>query len=114
MMLTITNTTRNSVPQRGCAVGIAPDGLHRERVLVFEGVDGHVLRAVVLEHAPHLGRPAHHQQVAHEEHHADERLGEALEDGLVAAPGRRHARLGQEERQQDEDADGDGEGHAAG
>ena len=58
-------------------------------------------------------RPAHHQQVAHEEHHADERLGEALEDGLVAAPGRRHARLGQEERQQDEDADGDGEGHAA-
>ena len=90
---------------------IAPDRLHRERVLVLEGVDGHVLRAVILEHAPHLGRPAHQQQVAHEEHDADERLGEALEDRLVAAPGRRHARLGQEERQQHEDADRDGEGH---
>ena len=41
--------TRNSVPQRGCAVGYAHGSLDVERVLVLERVDGHVLGAVVLE-----------------------------------------------------------------
>ena len=59
-MLTRMKTTRNSVPQRGWAVGIAADVLHRQRVVVLEGVDGHVLGAVVLEDASDLRRAADH------------------------------------------------------
>ena len=45
-------TTRNSVPQRGWAVGYFRTSLDRQRVAGLEGVDRHVLRAVVLERPP--------------------------------------------------------------
>ena len=60
--------------------GVLADVLDGQRLLVLERVDGHVLRAVVLEHAPDLRRPADDQQVAHEDDDPDERLDEVLDE----------------------------------
>ena len=70
MMLTRMNTTRNSVPQRGWAVGYLRISLEGQRVVVLQRMDRHVLRAVVLEHAPDLRGPADDQQVADEDEDA--------------------------------------------
>ena len=77
-MLTMMKTTRNSVPQRGCAVGYWRTCSIVERVVVLERVDGHVLGAVVLEDAPDLRRPADEQQVADEDGDPDEALDQVL------------------------------------
>ena len=50
--------TRNSVPQRWWAVGYLRTVVDGQRVAGLEGVDRHVLGAVVLEDAPDVGRPA--------------------------------------------------------
>ena len=50
-------TTRNSVPQRGWAVGYLRIAVDDERIAVLEGVDRHVLGAVVLEDPLDVGRP---------------------------------------------------------
>ena len=49
--------TRNSVPQRGCAVGYLRTCSVVERVVVLERVDRHVLGAVVLEDPPDVRHP---------------------------------------------------------
>ena len=106
------NTTRNSVPQRGCAVGYLRTFSTVERLLVLQRVDGHVLGAVVLEDAPDLRRAADEQQVAHEDGDPDETLDEVLDEGLVRATERsaRGRALRQEQRQQHEQAEGEPDG----
>ncbi len=73
-----------------------------QRVAGLEGVDRHVLGAVVLERAPHVRRPRHQQQIAEEDDDLDHALGELQPEALVHAP---DGRLGEEERQQEEDPD---------
>ena len=46
------------MPQRGCAVGYLRIAVDGQRLVGLERVDRHVLGAVVLEHAPDVGRPA--------------------------------------------------------
>ena len=50
-MLRMMKMTRNSVPQRWCAVGYLRTCSMVERILVLQRVDRHVLGAVVLERA---------------------------------------------------------------
>ena len=66
---------------------VLADVLDRQRLLVLERVDGHVLGAVVLEDAADLRRPADEQQVADEDGDPDE----ALERCCDEAPGRGRA-----------------------
>ena len=90
--------------------GEAADVLGGEGQLVLQGVDGHVLRAVVLEDAADLAGPTDEQQVAHEDDDADEPLDEVCDEGLEAtadlAEDERDAALRDEQRQQHEEADG--------
>ena len=70
-----------------------------------------MFRAAVLEYAAYFICTTDDQHVAHEEHDADDRLGRALQQRLIAAAGRRHPGLGQEQRQKHEDPDGDDQRH---
>ena len=68
----------------GMRRGIAPRVLDGQRQFVLERMDGHVLGAVVLEHPSDIRRPAHHQQVAHEDDDTDEGLDEVLDERIAA------------------------------
>ena len=95
-------TTMNSVPQRGWAVGYLRIAVGSERIARLEGVDRHVLGAVVLEDPPDVGRLADEHEVAEEDRDPDEALDEVLDDAVLDVRGR-DAR--DEERQQEEDPD---------
>ena len=99
-------TTRNSVPQRGWAVGYLRISRDDERVAVLEGVDRHVLGAVVLEDAPDVRGLRDQEQVAEEDRDADQALDEVLDEAVLDVRGR-DAR--DEQRQQEEDADAEQE-----
>src|SRR3990170_2958128 len=109
-MLTMTKTTRNSVPQRGWAVGW-------RRMLSMVRAGSCSSAGVVLCSAPWgrgrrpLSPPrlADEEQVGDEDGHADEPLDQVLDEGLCL-PDRRRRGLGQEERQQHEEPDGEAEG----
>ncbi len=90
------------MPHRGCAVGWLPDVLRAERLAGLERVDRHVLRAVVLEDAADVRRPADHGEVAEEDEHPHEALDKVLRE-VVLDVGRREGR--DQQRQQEEQAD---------
>ena len=80
---------------------ILADFLDRERVAGLQGVDRHVLRAVVLERATHVRCASDQQQVAEEYGHLDGAFHDALDDAALAAGDRRCEQERREEEQPD-------------
>ncbi len=78
---------------------------------MLQGVDGHVLRAVVLEHAPDVGGAADDQQVAHEDGDPDGRLDEVLDERVTAVDHGIGRALRREERQHHEQPQREHDGH---
>ena len=76
-------TTRNSVPQRGWAVGYLRIAAGDERIAGLEGVDRHVLGAVVHEDPLDLGGLADDREVAEEDRDADEPLDKMLDEAVL-------------------------------
>ena len=62
--------------------GVLADVLRAERLAGLEGVDRHVLGAVVLEHAVDVRRAADHEQVADEDHDPRQALDEVLDQAF--------------------------------
>ena len=96
-------TTRNSVPQRGGRSGTCGPRSTVERIAGLEGVDRHVLGAVVLEDAADVRRATDQREVAEE----DRRPGRAPRRGAGSRPFSTFAVVtrGDEQRQQEEDPD---------
>ena len=72
---------------------VLASGLDGQRIARLEGVDRHVLGAVVLERAAHVGRSRHDQQIADEDDDPDQALRELQPEALVDAT---DGRLGEE------------------
>ena len=81
---------------------VLADLVDGQRVAGLEGVDRHVLGAVVLEDPADVRRPPDEHEVAEEDRDPDEALDEVLDEPVVDV-GRRDA--GDEQRQQEEDPD---------
>ena len=81
---------------------VLADLVDGQRVAGLEGVDRHVLGAVVLEHAPDVRRPGDQQQVAEEDRDPDEPSTRCWTSAVVDVRGRDR---GDEQRQQEEDPD---------
>ena len=69
---TKTTTSRKLVPQRVCSFGKGRISETMRGRLRLVGVDGHVLRAVVLEDAPDIGDEADERDVADKEHEPED------------------------------------------
>ena len=78
-----TTMSRKLVPHRGCSGG-APHRFDTQGLSGLEGVDRHVLRAVVLEGAPDLGGAADRPDVTDEEGEADHPFGDVEQDPRFA------------------------------
>ena len=81
----------------------------RERITGLEGVDRHVLGAVVLEDAADVGGAPDQDQVAEEDADPDQPLDEVLDQAVLDV---RRGDRGDQQGQQEEDADAGHQGHA--
>src|SRR5207244_871567 len=88
---------------------VPADVVDDEGVAGLEGVDRHVLGAVVLEDAPDIAGLGDEQQVAEEDRDPDQALDEMLDEPVLDVRGR-GAR--DQERQQEEDPDTGDQGQA--
>ncbi len=95
------------MPQRRCRVRYFADRVGRQRVAVLEGVDAHVLGAVVLEHAAQVRELGDDDDVGDEDRDPDDALDEPEEEAL-AEPVVEQA--GEEQRREEEEGDGEPEG----
>ena len=86
---------------------VLADGVGRQRVAVLEGVDAHVLGAVVLEHAAQVGELGDDDDVADEDRHPDDALDEPEEEALAEPV---VEQTGEEERGEEEQGDREREG----
>ena len=62
---------------------VLADLVDDERVAGLQGMDRHVLGAVVLEHAPDVRGPRDQQQVAEEDRDPDQALDEVLDEAVL-------------------------------